>query len=57
MVGIGSTLRRRACVLQPFRSFEDMAPEGSFGAQIQNFVSALWLSRQILAILLPLHWQ
>lgn len=55
MEGIGASLRRRTYFLQPFGSFENMAPEGSFGAQTQDFGSACSLGRQILAVLLHLH--
>lgn len=37
MEGIGASLRRGTYFLQPFGSFENMAPEGSFGAQTQDF--------------------
>lgn len=50
--GAGSTLRRTG-FLQPLRSFEDTASESSSGAHTQNSCSACWLSRQILAFLLP----
>lgn len=37
------------------RSVEDIAPGDNLGAPAENFISAHWLSRQILAVLLHLH--